>query len=292
VQQVHLTLLHTFSETQPAVAALNSNSTLSFRDQLQNALCAYETEKSKYETLFKRVQTLKTEAFCLFEALEVSDDEKGEWTNFDVKFSETKVQSLEILVKSLTIYYTIRQNAILHANKKIATFRAELVIEIPNAIVNICPTNSLKHSSISDVTGGLTTQTLFEQNAADLRNLAILNEKMEPVFGLIQQREVILSELVLNSKALPKNGDPKEDQRKRRLKTLLPRLEKSLMTVPIEFREINGFNAGFIHVILSDIEIKTIRGKARKKSLPEYAVQSLYHPRKSLENLRNSGNAV
>jgi hypothetical protein len=388
VQQAHITLLQTFSETESVIAS-PPDSTLSLRDQLHQAIRTYETDKAKYEALFERVQTLKTEALRLFEALEVSDEEKGEWTNFDVRFSEAKIQSLETLVESLTIDYSMRQEAILNANKEIATFSAELEVEIPNEIVNIFARNSLKHSSIADVTeysqrlqllreerieqiSGMATeimrlwcllgvdpqrqqdflqahstlsasvvddcvreiqrlntvqgerlplliqeqeiqlqeycaklhiireksdadaQTLFERNAEDLRNLIALNEKMEPVLELIHQREETL--LGLQPKALSKKVDPKEDQRKRRLKTLLPRLEKKLMTMLIEFREINGFELewdgrpyaqNLTHVILSDIELKTIRGKVRKKSVPESGLQGLCAPRKSSENLRH-----
>jgi hypothetical protein len=84
--------------------------------------------------------------------LDISDDEKSEWTTFDVTFTDPQIQSLETIVESLTIDYTMRQDAILNANKEIATLSSELEIEIPNEIVNIVAKNSLKHSSISDVT--------------------------------------------------------------------------------------------------------------------------------------------
>jgi hypothetical protein len=401
VQQAHLTLLQTFSETDLAIPTFDQpeNSTISLRSQLQAVTRAYEADKTKYESDLARVQTLKKEAVRLFEALEISDEEKVEWATFDVKFTAARIQSLETLVESLTIDYTMRQDAILHANKEIATFSAELEIEIPNDIVNIFATNSLKHSSISHVTAysqhlqtlrearieqisGMATEIMklwcllgvdpqhqqdflhahstlsasvvddcakeiqrlnaiqaeklpvliteqeiqiqeycarlhivrekrvaeeeplitYERNASDLKNFALLSEKMQPALDLIHQREETLGALqpkveCANPKAVAKKPDAKEDQRRRRLKTVLPRLEKRLMTALIEFREIHGFDLewdgrpyvqNLTHVILSDIEIRTIRAKARKKSVPEAGAPGACGPRKSVENLRPS----
>jgi hypothetical protein len=300
----------------------------------------------------------------------------------------------------------MRQDAILNANKEIAIFSAELEVEIPNAIVNIFATNSLNHSSISEVTeysqrlqtlreerieqiSGMAAEIMklwcvlgvdpqhqqeflqahstvstsvveacmkeiqrlnelqaerlpllikdqvlqirqyrstlhilgserqnegelreiFETNKEELKNLAALHHKMEPFLELIQQREQMLLEVQTQKPEQPKitgkkseRVDPKEEQRKRRLKALLPRLERKLMTMLIEFREVNGFdlewdNEPYIgtlsHVILSDMEVKAIRGKARKKSFQPKLAQDTAAPacagRRLSENARMPG---
>jgi hypothetical protein len=78
------------------------------------------------------------------------------------------------------------------------------------------------------------------------------------------------------AKAEPgKKQDPKAEQRKCRMRVLLPRLEKKLYLMLVGFREVNGrdleWNAepcinGLAHIILSDVELKAIRAKARRRS--------------------------
>jgi hypothetical protein len=131
---------------------------------------------------------------------------------------------------------------------------------------------------------------------------------MEPILPLIQQREEALLEIQMpktdQSKTQGKKTDAKEEQRRRRLKTSLPRLEKKLFTVLIEFREVNGFDlewdgepylGSLSNIILSDIELKAIRGKARKKSLQPKQVQGGTVPppcavRRLSENMKMSFN--
>jgi hypothetical protein len=108
---------------------------------------------------------------------------------------------------------------------------------------------------------------------------------MEPFLELIQQREQMLLDIQTLGTEPPKAQakkteriDPKEEQHRRRLKTLLPRLERKLVTMLIEFRQVNGFDLEWdgepyigtlSHIILSDMEVKAIRGKARKRSFPK-----------------------
>jgi hypothetical protein len=381
VKKEHILLLKMFDDTDSALQRIEkaTNKDGSLRQRLLSASRAYDEDKAKYEKLLERLESLKSEAIRLFELLDVSDEEKGEWVTFDVKFSDQKIQSLEALVESLTIDHAMRQDAILNANKEIATFSAELEVEIPNEVVRIFATNSLKHSAIAQVKeysqrlqalreerieqiSGMAAEIMklwgllgvdpkhqqeflqaystvgtsvveacmkeiqrlkvmqgerlpalveeqarqirqycstlhiirpekdpeddlqaeFERNEEELKELTDLHQKMAPFLELINQREEALLELQSLTLEEPKaqgkkteRTDPKDEQRKRRAKAVLPRLEKKLFTMCIEFREVNGFDLEWdaepyvntlSHVILSSIELKTIRGKARKKS--------------------------
>jgi hypothetical protein len=88
----------------------------------------------------------------------------------------------------------------------------------------------------------------------------------------------------------------KDEQRKRRMRTLLPRFEKKAYLMVVEFRGVNGRNfewdiefciTGLAHAMLSEVEPKAIRARARKRS-----TQGKDHPairsRRRSENNRMS----
>jgi hypothetical protein len=115
----------------------------------------------------------------------------------------------------------------------------------------------------------------LDRNEAELKYITELHRKMEPFLELIGQREEILLELHAAKADPRKKPDPKDEQRKRRIRALLPRLEKKLYLMLVEFREVNGRDLewdagpsinGFAHMILSEVELKAISARARKRS--------------------------
>jgi hypothetical protein len=370
VTQLHISILETFGDTDSAIQSLRQeppSSARPLRECLRIATEAYNRDKTRYGKLLERVELLKSEAQKLFDVLEIPESDRGEWATLDVKFTTEKLHSLETLVNSMTTDYKLRQEAILNANKLIATLSAELELEIPNHVVNIFATNTLSHASITHITEyaqelqtlkdmrvdqitrmateitrlwclldvgedarqnflqahstlsaaviescakeieslvGLRAQMLptlireqderiewflstlhvirpraergedlqatFDRNEEELKDLTELHRKMEPFLEMIGQREAVLLELQNAAK-----GDPKDEQRKRRMRALLPRLEKKLYLMLVEFREVNGrdleweaesYINGLAHIRLSEVEIKAIRARAKKRN--------------------------
>jgi hypothetical protein len=142
-------------------------------------------------------------------------------------------------------------------------------------------------------------QATFDRNEEELKYLTELHRKIDPFLELIGQKEEMLLELHAAKAEPEKKLDPKDKQRKGRMKALLPRLEKKLYLMLVEFREVNGhdlewdaesYTNGLAHIILSEAELKAIRAMARKRS-----TQGKDHPavrsRCLLENNRISLNA-
>jgi hypothetical protein len=78
-------------------------------------------------------------------------------------------------------------------------------------------------------------QVIFDRNEEELKGFTEFHRKM----GQIGYMEDMLLELRA-AKAEPGNTPhPKDEQRKRRMRTLLPRLEKKLYLILVEFREVN-----------------------------------------------------
>jgi hypothetical protein len=78
-------------------------------------------------------------------------------------------------------------------------------------------------------------QATFDRNEEELKYLTELHRKMKPFLELIGQREKLLLELHAVKAEPRKKPDPKDEQRKRRMRALLPRLEKKLYLVLVEF---------------------------------------------------------
>jgi hypothetical protein len=118
-------------------------------------------------------------------------------------------------------------------------------------------------------------QATFDRNEEEFKYLTELHRKMDPFLELIRQREEMLLEL-RTAKAEPgKKPDLKHEQRKRKMRALLPRPEKRLYLMLVEFRKVNGCNSewdvepdinGLAHTILSEVELKAIHARARKRS--------------------------
>ena len=129
---------------------------------------------------------------------------------------------------------------------------------------------------------------IFQKNEKTLEHLTILKKNMEPYLELINQREELLKEQDILSaeaaKIAKSNGkiivDPKkqnkDEQALRRCKNLLPRLEKKLYMMLIEYKthqneELMWDGEPYInklsHIHLSDVEMKKARGSSRKKSI-------------------------
>jgi hypothetical protein len=399
VTQSHISLLETFGDTDAAIQSLRQEwtpSDLPLRECLLIATEACNRDKMRYGKLLERVEFLKCEAQKLFDALETPESDRGEWATLDSKFTADKLQRLETLVGSMSTDYRLRQDAILNANKLIATLSAELELEIPNQIVNIFATNTLSHASIAHVTQyaqelqtlkdsrvdqitrmateitrlwclldvdedarqeflqvhstlsatviescekeieqlvmlraerlpvlieqqearieqllstlhvigpradhGDDLQATFDRNEEELIYLTELHRKMEPFLELIGHREEMLLELHAAKTEPGKKPDPREEQRKRRMRALLPRLEKKLYQMLVEFREVNGrdlewdaepYINGLGHIILSDIELRAIRARARKRST-QRKDEPAAPPKRRSENNRMSSNA-
>jgi hypothetical protein len=98
---------------------------------------------------------------------------------------------------------------------------------------------------------------------------------MDPFLQRIGQKKEMLLELHTAKAEPEKSPDLKDEQRKCRMRTLLPRFEKKAYLMVVEFREVNGRNfewdvelciTGLAHIMLSEVEPKAIRARARKRS--------------------------
>jgi hypothetical protein len=118
-------------------------------------------------------------------------------------------------------------------------------------------------------------QATFNRNEEEFKYLTELQRKIDPFLELIGQREEMLLELHTGKAEPGKKSDLKGEQRKRRMRALLPRLEKELYLMLVEFREVNGRDFEWdaepdinrlAHMILSEVKLKAIRARARKRS--------------------------
>jgi hypothetical protein len=75
--------------------------------------------------------------------------------------------------------------------------------------------------------GGDDFQATFDRNEQELKYLMELHGKMEPFLELIGEREEMLLELRAARVEPGKKPDPKDEQGKRGMRALLPRLERS-----------------------------------------------------------------
>jgi hypothetical protein len=122
-------------------------------------------------------------------------------------------------------------------------------------------------------------QATFDRNEETFKYLMELHRKMEPLLELTGHREEMLLQLHA-AKAELKNADPKDESRKHRMRALLPRFEKKLYLIVVEFREVNGrdlewdtetYINGLAHITLSEVWLKEIRARARKRSIQRNA---------------------
>lgn len=115
---------------------------------------------------------------------------------------------------------------------------------------------------------------LFEEYQKEYERIEQIKYHMHPFLEVINQREEMINEM--NRLEKLKKPSPKDDQAKRRMKSLLPRHEKKLVLMLTEYKEEFGYDLmwdgeAYInklsHIRLSDLEIKTSKAKGRKQSL-------------------------
>lgn len=192
-------------------------------------------------------------------------------------------------------------------------------------IQNISADLHIKPSQVIsfDNTEGFNLLQLFNHYDVELDKLKNLFSHMRPYLDLISQREELLKESdtiaestkeIAKLQSQKKEIDPKviakTEQARRRVKSLLPRLEKKLLIMLIEYQSTHGedliwdgspYIQSLSHIMLSDVELKKARGS--RKSFANSKRMSCFScifdntmaksfSRKSLENNKSFGNWV
>jgi hypothetical protein len=127
-------------------------------------------------------------------------------------------------------------------------------------------------------------EVVYEANELELARLRDLHKKMDPIITVVGEREQMLAELSSvqqelqkDQKGRIKNGkpDPKKQSKERRLRQLLPRLERRLLIMLLEFKEVTGtdfvwggeaYVGCLSHILLSDTEKKSAVSRGRRVS--------------------------
>jgi hypothetical protein len=208
---------------------------------------------------FDQITRMATEITRLWCLLDVGEDAREQFLRAHSTLSAAVIESWAKEIKRLMFLRAQRLPAL-----------------IPEKDVRIEQLLSMLHVIRLQAECGDDFQAIFDRNKEELKDLTELHRKMESFLELIGQKEEMLREL-RTAKAEPgKKPDPKNEQKKRKMRALLPRLEKKLYLMLVKFREVNGrdfewdaepYINGLAHIILSEVELKAIRARAKKRGL-------------------------
>ncbi|KAK8894727.1 carboxypeptidase C prc1 [Tritrichomonas musculus] len=269
-------LLKELGETTPSDILLifdtNSISDSSFKEV--NAFIQ-DLEKEKDQRIFK-MKEIANEITRLWDLLRVSNRERQEFLQAHSTISNNEISSC---ISERDRLRELRNQRL-----------PELIEKLKEQIAEIFEYLQMAESSIPafDETDPEKAFKLYEDELQKLENE---KRKMSPYIDLITKREELLAEMVVLEKEAKKaaklegKGKPvdqkkqnRDEQARRRIRSLLPRLEKSLLIMLMEYKEDN-FQNDFLwkgepyiqklsHIILSDVEINRAKKKnSRKKSM-------------------------
>lgn len=161
------------------------------------------------------------------------------------------------------------QDLIERQKEEVAALREYLQIELESAAVDE-----------SDL------RAVFDRNEEEIVKLADMKKRMSPIIDVVLQREEMNREFeelqrVIAKEAQAKVPDTKkmnrDEQAKRRVKSLLPRLEKKLLIMLLEYKFANEedfvwkgevYADKLAHIKISETELKNARKKSRKSLQP------------------------
>ena len=193
----------------------------------------------------------------------------------------------------------------------------ELIISLKEQISIIADYLQMAENSIP-VFDETDLEKAFKLYEDELQKLEDEKKKMSPYIDLILKREELLAEmeeltkeakraakLEVKGKLVDQKKQNKDEQTRRRIRSILPRLEKNLLLMLMEYKEDNSveflwkgepYIQNLSHIRLSDVEISRAKKKnIRKKSMqPKKEVINLIgekgYPRRFSENNRMLAN--
>jgi hypothetical protein len=225
-----------------------------------------DLEKLKQERL-AQLSEMANQITILWRLLDVNDRDRQSFLDSHATLSATVIESCAYEIERLRNLRRKRLPAIILAqNQKISELR-KCFRSSPDS----------RFASQND-----DLESVFEANEAELAQLQEMYQKSEPIIQVINEREEMLNELSAyqqeTAKSQGKGGkplDPKKKSKERRLKSLLPRLEKKLLVLLIGFKEENGedfmwngvpYSESLKHIMLSDVEKKAAKNQVKRKT--------------------------
>ncbi|OHT03194.1 hypothetical protein TRFO_29502 [Tritrichomonas foetus] len=236
---------------------------------INNFVRDLEREKEKR---ISEMSEIANEITRLWDLLQIQNDERQKFLQSHSTLSHAEIESCN---RELVHLRTLR-------NRRLP----ELIEIQKQQIVGIL--DYLQSEEPIPVYDEADPERAFKFYEEELSKLEAEKKLMSPYIDLINQREEFMAELedlqksaaeVAKSqgkKPINMKKQNKDEQSRRRIKSLLPRLEKKLLLLLIEYKEENGqdliwkgenYIQNLQHIILSDVEINRAKKGQRKKSM-------------------------
>ena len=236
-------------------------------EMIDNYIQSLEAEKDER---VKQMSTIANEITRLWELLQIDDEERQRFLMSHSSLSHSEIESCRNELDRLRAMRNQRLPELIQTQK-----------EKINGIINY-----MQIDKACPDYDNLPMEKAFELYENELSQLENEMKTVKPYIDLIKQREEYIVERdelqritqetakMQGKKPIDMKKVNREEQALRRIKSLLPRLEKKLLLLLIEYKdEHNGVdfiwkNEPYIknlsHILLSDVEIK--RAKQKKKS--------------------------
>lgn len=292
-------LLKELGETTPSdILIIFDNSSITDASFKEVSTFIHDLEQEKAKR-FAKLTEIANEIMRLWDLLKVSNKERQRFLHSHSTLSNAEIES------SINERERLRELR----NQKLP----ELIVSLKEKIHEIADYLQISENSIAsfDETDPEKAFKLYED---ELQKLEDEKKRKSPYIDLISKREELLAEmeeltrqaqkadkLEVKGKLLDKKKQNKDEQTRRRIRSILPRLEKNLLLMLIEFKEDNGdeflwkgepYVQNLSHIRLSDVEISRAKKKnSRKKSIqPKKDVINIIgekgYPRRFSENNR------